>query len=82
MDRLNKFIAASGYTSRRKADDLIINGKVKINGKVIRELGTKVDGNDIVTVEGNVLKKEENKVYYLLNKPRGIITAVSDDKNR
>ncbi len=82
MERLNKFIASSGYTSRRKADELIINGKVKINGKVVRELGTKVDGNDLVTVEGNVLKKEENKVYFLLNKPRGVITAVTDDKNR
>lgn len=82
MERLNKFIASSGYTSRRKADLLIINGKVKINGKVVRELGVKVDGNDLVTVEGHVLKKEENKVYYLLNKPRGIITSVSDDKDR
>ncbi len=82
MERLNKFIASSGYTSRRKADELITNGKVKINGKVVRELGIKVDGNDLVTVEGHVLKKEENKVYYLLNKPRGIITSVSDDKDR
>ena len=82
MERLNKFIASSGYTSRRKADLLIINGKVKINGKVIRELGTKVDSNDLVTVEGNVLKKEENKEYFLLNKPRGVITAVTDDLNR
>ena len=82
MERLNKFIASSGYTSRRKADLLIINGKVKINGKVVRELGVKVDGNDLVTVEGNVLKKEENKVYFLLNKPRGVITAVTDDKGR
>ena len=82
MERLNKFIASSGYTSRRKADDLIINGKVKINGKVVRELGVKVDSNDLVTVEGNVLKKEENKEYFLLNKPRGVITAVTDDLNR
>ena len=82
MERLNKFIASSGYTSRRKADLLIINGKVKVNGKVIRELGVKVDSNDLVTVEGNVLKKEENKEYFLLNKPRGVITAVTDDLNR
>lgn len=82
MERLNKFIALSGYTSRRKADELIINGKVKVNGKVVKELGTKVDGNDLVTVDGNVLKKEENKVYFLLNKPRGVITAVTDDLNR
>ena len=82
MERLNKFIASSGYTSRRKADELIIKGKVKVNGQVVRELGVKVDGNDLVTVEGNVLKKEENKVYFLLNKPRGVITAVTDDKDR
>ena len=82
MERLNKFIASSGYTSRRKADELIESGKVKINGQVVRELGTKVDGNDLVTVEGHVLKKEDNKEYYLLNKPRGVITSVSDDLNR
>ncbi len=82
MERLNKFIASSGYTSRRKADELIINGKVKVNGTIVRELGTKVSGNDLVTVEGNILKKEENKEYYLLNKPRGVITSTSDDKDR
>ncbi len=82
MERLNKFIASSGYTSRRKADELIINGKVKVNGTIVRELGTKVSGNDLVIVEGNILKKEENKEYYLLNKPRGVITSTSDDKDR
>ena len=82
MELLNKFIASSGYTSRRKADELIINGKVKVNGTIVRELGTKVSGNDLVTVEGNILKKEENKEYYLLNKPRGVITSTSDDKDR
>ena len=82
MERLNKFIAISGYTSRRKAEELIIAGKVKINGKVVKELGTKVDTNDIVEINGKVLKKVENKEYYLLNKPRGVITSVSDEKNR
>ena len=82
MERLQKFIAASGYTSRRKAEELIKDGKVKVNGKIIKEMGVKVSGNDLVEINGEILKKEENKEYYLLNKPRGIITAVSDDKRR
>ena len=82
MERLQKYIAESGYTSRRKAEELITQGKVKVNGKIIKELGTKVSGNDLVEVEGKVLKKEENKEYYLLNKPRGVITSVSDDLDR
>ena len=82
MERLQKFIAASGYTSRRKAEELIKNGKVKVNGKIVKEMGIKVSGNDLVEINGEILKKEENKEYYLLNKPRGIITAVSDDKRR
>ena len=82
MERLQKFIAESGYTSRRKAEELIKNGKVKVNGKIIKEMGVKVSGNDLVEINGEILKKEENKEYYLLNKPRGVITAVSDDKKR
>ena len=82
MERLQKFIAEAGYTSRRKAEELIKNKKVKVNGKIVSELGIKVTGNDLVEVEGNILKKEDNKEYYLLNKPRETITAVSDDKNR
>ena len=82
MERLQKFIADAGYTSRRKAEELIKNKKVKVNGKIVSELGIKVTGNDLVEVEGNILKKEDNKEYYLLNKPRETITAVSDDKNR
>jgi 23S rRNA pseudouridine2605 synthase len=82
MERLQKFIASSGYTSRRKAEELIKNGKVKVNGKTITELGTKVEYNDQVEVEGNLLEHKDNKVYYLLNKPRGVISSVSDDLNR
>jgi len=81
MERLQKVIANSGYTSRRKAEELILKGKVKVNGNVIKELGVKVSGNDTIEVEGTVLENTE-KVYFLLNKPRGIITSVSDDKNR
>ena len=81
MERLQKVIAASGYTSRRKAEELIIQGKVFVNGEKITELGSKVSGTDEIVVEGTPLKLEE-KVYYLLNKPRGVITSVSDDKGR
>lgn len=82
MERLQKIIANSGYTSRRKAEELIKNGQVKVNGKVVRELGTKVSGTDIIEVKGTVLEKNEKKVYYMLNKPRGVISSVTDDLNR
>ena len=81
MERLQKVIAASGICSRRKAEELICAGKVLVNGKVIDELGTKVSDKDEIIVDGKVLENEE-KVYFLLNKPRGVITSVSDDKGR
>lgn len=81
MERLQKVIANSGITSRRKAEELILNGKVKVNGRVILTLGTQVEPNDKIEVNGILLAKEE-KVYYLLNKPREVITAVTDDKGR
>lgn len=82
MERLQKIIANSGYCSRRKAEELINKGKVYVNGKKITELGTKVNKTDAIEVEGKVLSLEEDKVVYLLNKPRGIISSVSDDKGR
>ena len=82
MERLQKVIANSGYCSRRKAEDLIEQGKVLVNGELVTTLGTKVNGNDAIIVEGKILKNEEDKVYYLLNKPRGIISSSNDDKNR
>ena len=81
MDRIQKVIANSGYCSRRKAEELISKGLVKVNGNTIYELGTKVDSSDTIEVEGHALKNQ-NKVYYLLNKPRGVITSSSDDKGR
>ena len=81
MERLQKVIANSGYTSRRKAEELILNGKVTVNGKKIYELGTKVDEKDEIKVEGNIITKEQ-KEYYLLYKPRGVVTTTSDDKQR
>ena len=81
MERLQKVIANSGITSRRKAEELILNGKVKVNGVTILTMGTKVGVNDRIEVNGILINKEE-KVYYLLNKPREVIASVSDDKGR
>ena len=82
MERLQKVISNSGYCSRRKAEELISKGKVYVNGEKITELGTKVNKTDAIEVEGKVLSLEEDKVVYLLNKPRGVISSVSDDKGR
>ena len=82
MERLQKIIANCGYCSRRKAEDLIKMGKVVVNGEVIKELGFKANMNDVIEVNGEMLDTKEDFVYYLLNKPRGIITSTSDDKNR
>lgn len=83
MERLQKVIANSGYCSRRKAEDLISKGKVIVNGNIITEMGFKVDSNDFIEVEGkSINNKDIIKRYYLLNKPRGYISSVSDDKNR
>lgn len=82
MERLQKVIANSGYTSRRKAEELITNNHVKVNGEVVNTLGIKVDDQDIIEIDGEVLKTDPLKEYYLLNKPREVICSVSDDKGR
>ncbi len=81
MERLQKVIAASGITSRRKAEELIKNGQVKVNGQIITELGTKVSNSDEIEIDNKILEREA-KEYYLINKPRGVITSTSDDKGR
>lgn len=81
MERLQKVIAQSGYASRRKAEELIKEGKVSVNGEIITELGTKVSGNDDIVINGIHLGKEDY-VYYLLNKPRGVVSTVKDEHNR
>lgn len=81
MERLQKVIAEAGITSRRKAEELISMGKVKVNGITITTLGTKVTAKDKIEVN-DILINKEKKVYYLLNKPRETITSVEDDKNR
>ena len=82
MERLQKIIALSGYCSRRKAEELIKAGKVKVNGDTIKELGFKANSSDYIEVEGKRINEAEDKVYYLLNKPRGVVTTSSDDKGR
>lgn len=81
MERLQKIIANSGIASRRKAEQLILEGKVKVNGEVIDSLGYKASFNDEITIDNKVLKLEE-KVVYLLNKPKNVISSAKDDKDR
>ena len=80
--RINKYIAQKGITSRRKADDLVSNGNVKINGITIRELGYRVMPGDLVEVNGATLTGMEKKVYIALNKPLGYVTTVKDQYDR
>lgn len=80
--RLNKYIADAGICSRRKADELISNGNVKVNGAVMKELGYQVEEGDVVKVNGKVIDSVGKKVYVVVNKPLGYITSMDDDKDR
>ncbi|MDO4486231.1 MAG: pseudouridine synthase [Bacillota bacterium] len=79
--RLNKYIADAGICSRRKADELIACGNVKLNGAVVREMGCTVEDGDVVVVNGRKIEAE-SKVYVVVNKPLGYITSMDDDKDR
>jgi len=81
MERLQKVIARAGIASRRKSEELIKEGRVKVNGKVVTELGLKVSPSDRVEVNEIQIEKEE-PVYFLLYKPRGVISSVNDEKGR
>ena len=81
-ERLQKYMARCGVASRRKCEEIILAGKVKVNGMIINELGTKVTLDDIVEYEGKRILPEENKVYIMLNKPEGVITSAKDEKGR
>lgn len=81
MERLQKVIAHAGVASRRKAEELILEGKVKVNGKVVKELGVKVGPNDRVEVNEIPLERQA-PVYFLFYKPRGVISSVSDERGR
>lgn len=81
MERLQKIIAQSGYCSRRKAEELILQGRVKVNGKIVDILGTKVRPQDDIQVDGKRIEKEE-KIYYVINKPKGCVTTSKDQYKR
>lgn len=81
MERLQKYLSSCGIASRRKSEELILQGKIKVNGKIIKDLGFKVSENDIVSVEEIEVVKQE-KVYYLLYKPEKTICSVHDEKGR
>jgi 23S rRNA pseudouridine2605 synthase len=83
VERLQKIIAAAGIASRRKAEELITSGRVVVNGQVVTELGSKADPDqDHIRVDGKLLQGPERFVYVALNKPKGYVTTVSDEKKR
>ncbi len=83
MERLQKVLAKAGIASRRKAEELIIEGKVTVNGQVVSALGTKVDvSKDKIRVEGRPVRQAEERVYLLLNKPAGYVSTLNDPQGR
>ena len=82
MERINKYIASCGVCSRRKADELVLSGKVVVNEKVVQELGYKVNDTDVVKVNGKIIHKEANNIYIILNKPKGYITTSKEQFGR
>lgn len=81
--RINKYLSSSGVTSRRKADEMISSGRVKVNGRIVRELGTKIDpGKDKIEVDGKGVRSSSRLVYILLNKPKDAVTTARDEKGR
>ena len=82
LTRINKYLSDCGIASRRKVEELILQGRVMVNNKTVRELSTKIDSeNDLVHVDGEIVSVKKH-VYYLLNKPKGTITTTKDDKGR
>lgn len=83
MMRLQKYLSNAGVASRRSAEKMIGEGRVAVNGDIVREMGVQVDeNNDVIEVDGEVVKNTEKKYYIMLNKPAGFVTTVSDDKGR
>lgn len=81
-ERLQKILAAAGIASRREAEKIITAGRVRVNGKIVTELGSKYDPSSVkISVDGNPIKAE-TKVYYMFYKPRGVVTTMSDPQNR
>jgi 23S rRNA pseudouridine2605 synthase len=83
QERLQKILASAGICSRRKAEELILSGRVQVNGKIVTELGSKADAvRDHIRVDGKLLHGAERLRYYVVNKPKGYVTTVSDPQNR
>jgi 23S rRNA pseudouridine2605 synthase len=83
LERLQKFLAGAGVTSRRRAEELIVAGRVVVNGKAVVELGSKIDPvTDLVSVDGKPILRNESRAYYLLYKPPGCVTTASDPQGR
>ncbi len=83
MERLQKYLARCGVASRRKAEEMILNGLVEVNGKIIKELGVKIEpGRDRIKVAGQEINPEEERIYLMLNKPKGYITGNRDPHGR
>ncbi|MBQ7950671.1 MAG: rRNA pseudouridine synthase [Clostridia bacterium] len=80
--RIQKYIADAGICSRRKAEEMIVKGLVKVNGETLDELGYQMQENDVVEVDGQVIGAPEKKVYYMMYKPRGYVTTVKDQFDR
>ena len=81
--RLQKFLADSGVASRRKCEELIVAGAVEVDGRTVRELGTKIDPeNAKVKVQGKLIKKQTSNLYIAFYKPRGVLSTMSDDRDR
>jgi len=82
-ERLQKILAGSGVASRRKAEQIIVSGRVAVNGKIVTELGTKADlFTDTITVDGKPIQAAQRPIYLMLNKPKGYVTTTSDPEGR
>ncbi len=82
-ERLQKYLASCGIASRRKCEEYILSGKVRVNGVIVTELGVKVnEDSDIVQFNSKIVRPEENKIYIALNKPTGYVSTVKDERNR
>ena len=82
MERLQKLIARAGICSRREAEKIILSGRVTVDGKIVKELGAKADPSQKICVDGKQLTFDAEKIYLLLNKPRGYVSTVKDERGR
>lgn len=80
--RINKYLATAGIASRRKCEELVISGRIHVNGKVQKNLAFDVQPNDVVKLDGRVIDLPEDYTYIMMHKPKGFLTTVSDDRER